>query len=183
MSATAARLLGRGGRVLGLAALAHARGQQAGVGPWYVLGPELVAVAEQVLSILEEGGEPESVAAAIGAAMGPEPATAPPAWTAQLLLRERALARVGQRIEPRELAPALARGASADELDPRTCGLAALAVGLCRSVDRIEAVCRQLEPDEQRALRRMSRLAGVQVEPGQPTRVRRAIRRLGLEEG
>lgn len=183
MSATAARLLGRGGRVLGLAALAHARGQRAGAGPWYVLGPETVAAAEQLLSILEEGGDPESLAAAVGAAMGPEPATAAPSWVVRLLARDRALDRVGERIEPLELAPALERGMATDELSARARGLAALAVGLCRSIDRVEAVCRGLELGEGRALRRMSRLAGVQVAPGQPTRVCRAIRRLGLEEG
>jgi hypothetical protein len=115
--------------------------------------------------------------------MGPKPATAAPPWTAQLLAREGALSRVGNRIDPLELAPALAPGVTAADLSARVRGLAALAVGLCRSSDRIDAVCRELAPDEQRVLRRMSRLAGVRVEPGQPTRVRREIRSLGPEEG
>ena len=37
--AEAAKLLGRSGRVLGLAAVAHIHGQRAGMGPWYVLSP------------------------------------------------------------------------------------------------------------------------------------------------
>jgi hypothetical protein len=57
-----------------------------------------------------------------------------------------------------------------------------LAVALGRSIDAVEAVGRRLTGEDRQALVRMARLACVRVDPGQPTRVRAAIKR-ALGEG
>jgi len=182
MSADVSRLLARGGRVLGLAALAHARGQRAGAGPWFVLSPQLVSAAEQILTELESGPDLDALTAAVAAALGPGPATAAPSWIGPALGSPERLATVGRGIDDDDIAAALPVDAAPGDLDARTRGLAAIAVALGRSIDAIEAVGRELEPGDGRALTRMARLACVEVSPGQPTRVRRVIRRL-LGEG
>ena len=63
------RLLGRGGRILGLAALAHAQGRRPGAEPWHVLPADTVAAAEEVLIALEKELDPALLEAVIRAAM------------------------------------------------------------------------------------------------------------------
>ena len=46
-------LLGRGGAILGLAAVAHAAGRRAASGRWSVLSHDIVGAVEQVLLFLE----------------------------------------------------------------------------------------------------------------------------------
>lgn len=178
MSAGVADLLARGGRVLGLAMLAHARGQGSGAGPWYVLAPELVAATDQIIGVLEQGPDAASLSFAARAAMGPEPATAAPSWARPLWEHPDELERVGRLIPLVDLGAALPYGASESELGDRCRGLAALAVAACRSVDGTAAIASMLPADEARELVRMSRLAGARVAPGGPSRVRRGIRRL-----
>jgi hypothetical protein len=177
MGTDVARLLARGGRVLGLASLAYARGQRSGQGPWYVLPPEMVAATEEIIGALERGAEAGALAAAVGLAMGPEPATAAPAWAGALVENTDALEALGRGIGRADLDPALPRAEGGTRLDDRSAGLAAVAIAFCRSVDVVEDLCRVLGLAEGSSLRRMSRLANAVVVPGQPTRMRRAIRR------
>ncbi len=168
-----ARLLGRGGQALGLAATAHARGQRGGRGPWYVLAPETIAAAEQVLVALEEGGDPESLELAVGAAMATAPATAAPSWAAASWSAPGALDRIGRAVTDAAIAPALPhRSASAADLDDRARGLAALAVALGRSVDGVQALAARLPAADGRLLLRMAGVAGARVAPGDPSRMR-----------
>jgi len=171
------RLLGRGGQTLGLAATAHARGQRAGDGPWHVLAPQLVAAAEQVLGVLAEENDPDSLSSAVGAAMGAAPATAAPSWAGDLWRDPELLARLGCAVPPDALAPALpvqwsGTAEPVEALDHRERGLAAVAVALGRSVDGVEALAAELAPAEGERLIGMATLAGSQVAPGEPSRMR-----------
>jgi hypothetical protein len=179
----AARLLGRGGRMLGLAAVAHARGQRAGAGPWHVLSTETVAVAEQLLLALEESRDSWVVAAAVTAALAAGPVTAVPSWAATVWEQPGELERLGESIEAAELDPAFPSGTSAKHADVRTRGLAALAVALCRGLDGVLALGAKLGESDRATLIAMARLAAVQVDPGAPTRVRGRIRRVVAVEG
>lgn len=169
--------------MLGLAALAYTRGQRSGQGPWFVLPPEMVSATEEILVALERGPGAEAMAAAVGSAMGPEPATAAPAWAAPLVEDPDALATVGRGVECGDLVPALPAAREAHRLSDRHAGLAAVAIAFCRSVDVVGDLSQRLELEDGASLERMSRLAGTTVEPGQPTRVRRAIKRLLAGEG
>jgi hypothetical protein len=162
--------------MLGLAAVARAHGQQAGAGPWHVLPPETVAAAEQLLGVLEEPGDSDSVAMAVSAALAPGPATAAPTWAAGAWERPDGLEAIGARARSPDLIPAL--GDAVDQADMRKRGLAALAVALCRSIDGVEALGAKLGGEDSAALVRMARLAGALVGPGQPTRVRGSIREI-----
>ena len=60
--------------------------------------------------------------------------------------------------------------------------MAALAIAFCRSIDVVDALSLRFDADEASSLKRMSRLANTRVEPGRPTRLRRAIKRLLEDE-
>jgi hypothetical protein len=180
MGADESRLLRRGGLVLGLAALAHARGRRAGQGAWHVLPAETAAAAEEVLAVIEAGPGPAGLARAVRAAMGPEPATAAPSWAAPAWKEEDALDRLGEALGRNEVAAALG---PADRAPPaRRRALAALAVALSRSPDAAAAVAGRFGASDRDALVRMACLAGAVVGPGEPSRMRARIRML-FEEG
>jgi len=166
------RLLARGGRALGIAAVAYARGQRAQKGPWHVLSPEIAAAAEQILGELEAEVPAQALAAAVGAAMGEAPATAEPAWTAPLVHHPDEFARVGRN--------AAAIWPSDFPLDSpdgdRERGLALVALALCRSVDAARALAAQLGAEDGRALVRSARLYQALARPGEPSAVRAAVR-------
>ncbi len=172
----ARRLLGRGGRTLGLAAVAHARGQQPGQGPWHVLSADTIAAAEEVLSALAQQPDPALLEAAVRAAMGPKPATAAPSWAAPLWRDPMMLSRVGALFETSQLSSAL--GPKQTDPSDREKGLAALAVALSRSLDALRAFAEYLAEDDQDSVFRMGCLASVSVEPGEPSELRTELRRL-----
>ncbi len=177
---SAARLLSRGGRILGLAALAHARGQRAGFGPWYALCPETIAATEEVLHALDQRPDPKLLEAVVRAAMAPAPATAAPRWAEPLWRDPRALSRVGAAVDSKYLAPAL--GIGRHDLSDRLRGLAALAVALSRSLDGLCALAEHLPQTEKGEIVRMASLAAAVVNPGEPTQMKAKIRRILKEE-
>ncbi len=176
----ARRLLGRGGRILGLAALAHAQGRRQGAEPWHVLPADTVAAAEEVLLALEEELDPALLEAVIRAAMSEKPATAAPSWAEPLWRDPGALSRVGAAVDSKRLAPAF--GPRLPDPSDREKGLAALAVALCRSVDGLRALAERLPEEDRDLALRMTYLAGVTVEPGDPSRMRAEMRRILKEE-
>jgi hypothetical protein len=172
------RLLARGGRAFGLAAIAHARGRRAGLEPWHLVSRDLAAAADQILAELEAAVPDDALAAAIGAAMGEAPATAEPSWTAALLADPEAFARVGS-------AAAASWPASSPFHMPdgdRERGIAAVAFALCRSIDSARALAAKLGAEDGVALVRAARLCGAIARPGEPSAMR-AIVRTALEEG
>ncbi|MCP4679629.1 MAG: hypothetical protein GY854_29885 [Deltaproteobacteria bacterium] len=176
----ARRLLGRGGRILGLAALAHAQGRRPGSEPWHVLSADTVAAAEEVLIALEKEMDPALLEAVVRAAMGEKPATAAPSWAEPFWRDPQALSRIGAAVDSKCLAPAF--GPRLPEPSDREKGLAALAVALCRSVDGLRALAEHLSEEERELVLRMTYLAGVTVEPGEPSRMRADMRRILKEE-
>jgi len=170
------RLLARGGRALGIAAIAHARGQRARKGPWHVLSRDLAAAADQILGELDTELPPRDLAAAIGAAMGEAPATAEPAWTAPLADDPEAFARVGRA------ATWPAGFAIEPPVADRERGLSAVALALCRSVDAARALAAKLGAEDGRALVRAARLFQILARPGEPSAMR-ALVRAALEPG
>lgn len=173
MSGGSERLLARGGRPLGLAAVAFARGQRPGEGPWYALAPELVAPAEEVLSGIGRERDPAVLSAALAAALGPDPATAAPGWLGPLdrVALERLAEAPGLGAPP----PALERECEA----PSDRGLWALALAFCRNPDAVAAVAARLEDAPGASLLvRWSRLAQILARPGDPSRARRRIREI-----
>ncbi|MDD5306201.1 MAG: hypothetical protein PHU25_02660 [Deltaproteobacteria bacterium] len=179
MSTGEARLLRRGGRILGLAALAHARGRRAGEGPWHVLPAETAAAVEEVLAVIEAGPDPESLTRAVRAAMGPQAATAAPSFAARAWENPDALERLGEALDRSDVAAALSPTDHAPSA--RRKALAALAVALSRSPDAAAAVAERIAASDGDALARMACLAGAVVGPGEPSRMRARIRRI-LEE-
>lgn len=168
------RLLARGGRILGLAALAHASGPCSSGKRWHVLSPETAAAADQILSVIEGGVEPLSLAAALGAAMGEGPATSCPGWVLPVIEDPGLIDLIGREVPPRVgLAPSEGEGNS-----ERIAGLASLGMALCRSLDAVMAVAERLEREDGEALVRLSRLAQAEARPNEPSEVRAMIRRL-----
>ncbi len=180
-SAQAAKLLGRGGRVLGLAAVAHVHGQRAGKGPWNVLSPEIVAATEEILLLLEQGPKKAVLEAVVEAALSPEPATAAPRWTEPLWRDADALSRLGKVLDIRTLTPAL--GPRRADPSDREKGLAGVALALCRSSDGLCALAERLPEDDGSKLKCMASFAQTVVEPREPTRMRDELRRLLKEDG
>ncbi|MFO8074287.1 MAG: hypothetical protein R6V85_20690 [Polyangia bacterium] len=174
MSEDYSRLLARGGRILGLAALAAARGRRAESGRWHVLSADTAAAADQVLSALEDLAGSPRFSAAVAAAMSEQPATAPPSWSEPVLSGEVPLEAAGRRISRGDIGAALGRGD--DGGDPRTRALAALGLALCRSPDAVRAVGARLGGDDSEMLERTSRLAQARSAPGDPSRIRRELR-------
>jgi hypothetical protein len=166
----AARLLGRGGEALGLAAVAHARGQWAGRGPWFVLTPELSGAAEEILASLEERPSPRLLRTVIKAVMRDKPATAAPGWATPLVDDQSILSGLGASIEIEKLRPAL--GTLAGDLTAQQKGLAAFAVALCRNLDSLYALAELLPREYREQFTRMGTLAHVLVEPGDPMNMR-----------
>jgi len=166
--------------VLGLAAVAHARGLRPGPGTWHVLDPATASAADRILGALGEERDPEVLARAVGAAMGEGPATAAPAWAAPMWSEAGAMERVGRALSDRDAAAALGAGGSTTD---RSRALACLAVSLCRSIDAVRAVAERLGAPDGEALERMARLAQARVRPGEPTRARDRLRRLLAEDG
>jgi hypothetical protein len=172
VSDAANRLLARGGRALGMAAVAHARGQRAGQGPWHVLSRDIAAPTEQILGALEVELAPSALAAAVAAAMAEAPAAAAPAWTAPLVLDPQAFARLG-----RDAAAAWPAGFRlAAPADARERGVALVALALCRSADAVRSLGGRLAAQDGRALVRAARLFQAVARPGEPSAVRAAIR-------
>jgi hypothetical protein len=168
----AEKLLARGSRTLGIATLAHARGD----GRWYVLSPESIAATEEILSYLKQKPESVVLEAVIGAALAPEPATRPPSWSEPLFNKPPMIERIGARTHESQLRAALgARHASPSN---RRKGLAALAIGLCRSLDSLGALAENLPDADGIELTRMGYLAHTLVEPGEPSTMRSDIRRI-----
>jgi len=170
------RLLARGGRALGMAAIAHARGQRARGGPWHVLSRDLAAAADQILGELDAELPPRDLAAALGAAMGEAPATSEPSWTAPLAGDPEAFARVGRAATWPAGFPI-----GAPEAD-RALGIAAVALALCRSVDAARSLAAKLGAEDGRELVRAARLYQILARPGEPSAMRAAVR-TALEPG
>jgi hypothetical protein len=176
----ARELLSRGGQVLGLAALAHAEGHRPGKGDWHVLSPALRAAANQVIAYLEQDPDPGVLETVINAAMSPEPATRAPAWAETLIDNPDNIERVGSLIDVQALAPAL--GDRVPEPSSRQKCLAALALGLCRSPDRLAAVAERLPDGDGTHVLRMGCLAGALVESGRPTEMRARLKAIVKEQ-
>jgi hypothetical protein len=174
----ASKLLARGGRALGVAAIAHARGQRAGKGPWHALSREIAAAAEQVLGALEEDVSQRALGAAVGAAMGEAPATSEPAWARALIGDPDAFARIGRGAEA-AWPPDFPVEKPAGE---RERGVAITALALCRSVDAARALAIRLPRSDGDALVRWARLLQALARPGEPSTVREAVRRALAEE-
>ena len=173
MNRRISRLLARGGRTLGIASVAMARGQRPGDGPWYALAPDLVTAAEEVMAAVDGEGDPAVLAAALEAALGPRPANAAPAWLENL--DEAALGRIAAALGEVPLPPAL-HGKRAGAADP---ALWALSLALCRNPDTVAAVAGDLEDAATGArLLRWSRLAQAVARPGEPSRMRRRLKAL-----
>jgi hypothetical protein len=171
----AEKLLARGSRILGIAALAHARGD----GRWHVLSAETIAATEEILSYLEQKPDSVVLEAVIGAALASEPATQPPSWSKPLFHNQPMIERIGALIDASRLRAALgARHASPTD---RLKGLAALAIGLCRSLDSLGALAQNLPVEDRAELMPMGYLAHTLVEPGEPSTMRSDIRRIMRE--
>lgn len=173
MTRSSRSLLSRGGRPLGLAAVALAKGQRPGEGPWYALAPDLVNATEKALAALERERDPAVLSAALSAALGPEPAGGAPDWIGTI---DRAA--LGELSGAPALAdPPLAVRSECDGTVAR--GLWSLAMAFCRNPDTVAAVAGRLEPAVMGELFvRWSRLAGVTARPGEPSRLRRRLRAL-----
>ncbi len=177
---TAGQLLGRGSRALGLAALAHGRGQRPGAGPWHVLGKEMVGAVEEVLLSLEKGPEPKQLEAAIRATMAPRPATASPRWAEPLWRDPTALKTLGAALETVSLTPAL--GPRFKDPSDVEKGLAGLAIAFSRSLDSLGALADNLtELDRNKAVR-MGYLAQTLVGPREPSKMRAFIKQFVTKE-
>jgi hypothetical protein len=171
----AEKLLARGSRILGIAALAHARGD----GRWHVLSPETVAAAEEILRYLEQKPDSVVLEAVIGAALAPEPATQPPSWSKPLFHNRSMIERIGALTDASKLRAALGAGHASPA--NRLKGLAALAIGFCRSLDSLGALAENLSDDDRADLMPMGYLAHTLVEPGEPSTMRSDIRRIMSE--
>jgi hypothetical protein len=172
------RLLARGGRAFGLAAIAHARGRRAGREPWHLVSHDLGAAADQILAELEAVVPDDALARAIGAAMGEAPATAEPPWTAALVADPGAFARVGSAAAACWPAGFALRMPDGD----RGRGIAAVAFALCRSIDSARSLAAKLCAEDGVALVRAARLCGALARPGEPSAMRACVR-AALEEG
>ncbi len=168
----AEELLARGSRILGIAALAHARGN----GHWYVLSPEIVAATNDILGYLEAQPDSALLEAVVGAALAPKPATRPPSWSKQLTGNPPAIEQLGAMTDEAQLQAAL--GSSCSSPSNHLKGLAAVAIGLCRSIDSLEAFAQNLSSQDRTALMRMGYLAQTLVQPGDPSTMRSFIRRI-----
>ena len=172
MNGDVSRLLARGGRILGLAAVAHSSATRDPGQGWYVLSPEIASAAEGILGVLRGGVGKGSLGAAIGAAMGSGPATACPGWAEPLVDRPSLLKEIGRRVR---VNPEVARS-EGRPVDDRLCGLAAIGMALCRSVDSAAALARRLPPADGEILMRLSRYAQAVAEPNEPSETRSRIR-------
>jgi hypothetical protein len=166
------KLLARGSRILGIAALAHARGN----GRWYVLSPETTAAADEILGYLEAQTDSAVLETVIGAALAPEPATRPPSWSELLFNNRPAIEQIGALTKETELRAAL--GPHCSSPSNRLKGLAALAIGLSRSPDSLGALAENLPSQDRTDLMRMGYLAQTLVEPGEPSKMRLKLRRI-----
>ncbi len=162
------RLLGRGGRVLVTAAVAHSRGHRAGASRWNVLSRENIAATDQILRVIEDGVDPRDMAVAIESAMGKEPATAPPSWANRVWDEPGIISEIGAAVGDSILRPAT--------VGDREKGLAALAIAICRSMDGAEALAARLPAGDGEQFLRMARLAQATVEAGEPSGMRSRIR-------
>jgi hypothetical protein len=172
-------LLGRGGRMLALAAVAHARGFTRGVDEWCVLSPQLSATAYQVMEVIEAGVDPGLVAWALGRALEGEPVTAIPSWIRPALENDELASRIGETIDDELLLPALSPGQRLSKGTQRW--VAALAVAFCRSFDSLKALTAKMPRADGEAALRMSRLAQATVSSGAPSKLRHELKRLVKE--
>jgi len=172
------KLLARGGRAFGIAAIAHTRGRRAGQGPWHALSGDMTSAADQVLEALEGAVSRTALASAITASMGDAPATAAPAWTSALVESEDAFLRLGRAAKsawPADFPIAAPRS-------DRERGIAFTALALCRSIDAARALGGALPKPEGTTLVRWARLMQTLARPGEPSTARARIRRV-LSEG
>jgi hypothetical protein len=172
----AKRLLGRGGRIFGLAAVAHANGRRAGEGDWNVLCPQITTAAEEVLLHLEGGVDVELLEGVVSAALGDVPAVASPAWALPLVRDPGLLSRVGTAFEEDDLRSAL--GPDLSNPSGRDKGLAALAVGFAHSRDSLRALVVDFSSEDRAIVLRMACLASVTVVPKEPSRIRNKIKQI-----
>ena len=169
-------LLGRGGTVLGIAAMAHARGHRTMVGRWSALSRETRAAVEQVLGVLEQTRDFDIIHCAVMKTMSNEKVVAPPKWAKAIAQDPEILARLGSALNDASVKPALGQGDRA--LTPRQKGLAAMAVALCRNQDTLLALAESMPEEDASVMMRMARLAQATVAPGEPSSVRGRLRAL-----
>lgn len=172
-AALASRLLGRGGRILGLAAAALASGQGPG-GTWHALPPDTLAATEEILHLLCACPDDDAIEQAMARAFSPFP-TAAPGWARAVCERPESLRALAAKVDISLVGAALPSGTA--PLDDLEHGMAALAVALCRSPDALSALSASLPSEVGTCLERMGRLAHAQAEPGVPSRVRSLLRR------
>ncbi len=169
-------LLARGGAALTLAVISFSNRDANGERePWSVLSPELIAGAEQIGAAVAACEAEEALALAVQSALAPA-RTALPEWLTPTLTEPKCLSFVGRNTGDFDLLAALGPGrvASSD----RERGLAALALALCRRQDTLLTLASRLpESSETRLLIRMGRLANVTAAPGEPSKLRSALRR------
>jgi hypothetical protein len=166
------RLLARGGRILGLAAVAHSCGPGNAATRWYVLSPETRAAAGKIVDVLEGGVDRRALSAALAAALGSGPATSCPGWAEPLVERPELIEKIGGLVE---VNPEIARS-EGEVPDDRLMGLAALGMALCRSIDGVTALADRLPEEDGATLVRLSRFAQAVALPNEPSAVRARAR-------
>ncbi len=169
-------LLGRGSGTLALAAVAHTAGRRSASGAWAVLGLDIVAAAEQVLAFLEKGPDFQIVQRAVTRAITQESPAAIPPWAKPLYEQPDAFSFLGNTVD--DVWALRALGPRRKNPSPRLKGMAIAALAFCRNQDTLTALARQLPEEEERAIRRMARLAQANTNPGEPSAARAKIRRL-----
>jgi hypothetical protein len=171
-------LLGRGGAMLTLAAVAYSRGYRPEtVGQWVVLSKEMQAQAEQILSAVARNPFPEVLEQALECALTSSSQTALPSWLLPIYREPSALSFIGCNMEIQKLHASLGNVRSAPS--DREKGLAATALALCRLQDTLHSLSRRMPSfEDERMLMRMGRLAYVRAAGGEPSAMRAEIRRL-----
>lgn len=167
-------LLGRGGSNLLTATVARSRGIEMGSHKWHALSPDLIASVEQVLGYLCHTAPVDWLEMAIRQTLIGEPVASVPDWLTSVYRSPDALSYIGHKVSREDVLPAL--GVRAHRPSERYLGLAAVAVALSRMQDTLDTLSRHLNEEDSNLLVRMGRLAGVTVQSGAPTRMRRRVR-------
>ena len=169
-------LLGRGGSSLLTATIARSRGIEMGTHRWQALSPDLIASVEQVLGCLSQSMPVDWLEMTIRRTLIGEEVAAVPEWLTPVYRSPEALSFVGGAVTREEVSCAL--GIRAHHPSERYLGLAAVAVALSRMQDTLDTLSRRLNHEDGNLIVRMGRLAGVTIQSGEPTRMRRRVRLL-----
>lgn len=147
-----------------------------GTHKWHALSPDLIASVEQVLGYLRQPTPVDWLEMAIRQTLIGEPIASVPDWLAPVYRSPDAFSYIGRKVSREEVLPAL--GIRAHHPSERYLGLAAVAIAFSRMQDTLDTLSRHLNREDSHLLVRMGRLAGVTVQSGAPTRMRRRVRLL-----